>query len=249
MAHKAIWAVVAARMTSSRLPGKVLLPLAGRPSLAHLIHRLRTSRYLNGVVVATAEGAANDPVRAFAKSEEVPVFSGSEDDVLDRTLKAAQSVGAEVIVQVTGDCPLIDPAVVDRTIAAYLGHRPDYACNRLPETYPNGLDTEVFSTALLSQVAALTDDPSDREHVSLYIYEHPQRYTLLNVPAPPEHRWPELRLTLDTWEDYRVIRAIFDALFPANPDFGLTQILDWLRAHPQWVMVNHDVRQKPVRAS
>jgi len=72
---------------------------------------------------------------------------------------------------------------------------------------------------------------------------------LLNVPAPPEHRWPELRLTLDTWEDYRVIRAIFDALFPANPDFGLTQILDWLRAHPQWVMVNHDVRQKPVRAS
>lgn len=243
-----IWAVVAARMTSSRLPGKVLLPLAGRPALAHLIARLRRSRYLDGVVIATAAHAANDPIRACAAAAHVPVFSGSEDDVLDRTLQAAQSVGAEVIVQVTGDCPLIDPAVVDRAIDAYLQHRPDYACNRLPETYPNGLDTEVFATALLAEVATVTDDPPDREHVSLYLYEHPERYTLLNVPAPPGHHWPGLRLTLDTWEDYQVIRAIFDALFPANPDFGLTEILDWLRAHPQWVLVNHDVKQKPVRA-
>jgi len=240
-----LWAVVAARMTSTRMPGKSMARLAGRPSLAHIIARLKRSRYLDGVVVATTDRSTDDPIRACARAEGVPVFSGSENDVLDRTLRAARSVGADVIVQVTGDCPLIDAGVVDQTVAAYLREKPDYSCNRMPETYPNGLDTEVFATDLLAEVDRLTKAPDDREHVSLYIYEHPERYRLLNVPAPPEHHWPELRLTLDTTEDYRLIAAVYDALYPAKPDFGLTDTLNWLRTHPRWLDVNKHVRQKP----
>lgn len=241
-----IWAVVAARMASTRMPGKSMALLAGgRPSLAHIIVRLKRSRYLDGIVVATTDRPTDDPIRACAAEEGVPVFSGSEEDVLDRTLRAARSVEADVIVQVTGDCPLIDAEVVDQTVVAYLRGKPDYACNRLPETYPNGLDTEVFSTDLLGEVARLTKAPDDREHVTLYIYEHPERYQLLNVSAPAKHHWPELRLTLDTPEDYRLISAIYDALYPTNPNFGLSDTLDWLRAHPHLLDVNKHIRQKP----
>jgi spore coat polysaccharide biosynthesis protein SpsF len=242
-----IWAVVAARMTSTRMPGKSMAPLASRPSLAHIITRLRHSRYLDGVVIATTEHATDDPIRACAQSENVPVFSGSEDDVLERTLRAAQSVKADVIVQVTGDCPLIDAQVVDRTIAAYLESKPDYASNDMLETYPKGMDTEIFSTEVLAQVAMLTKDPADREHVSLYIYEHPQRYRLLNVAAPPEHTRPELRLCIDTREDYQVISAIYDTLYPLKPDFGLTDIFAFLDEHPDIASINANVKQKLAR--
>lgn len=242
-----IWAVVAARMTSTRMPGKSMALLAGRPSLAHIITRLRRSRYLDGVVIATTEHATDDPIRACAHSENVPVFSGSEEDVLERTLRAAQSVKADVIVQVTGDCPLIDAQVVDKTIAAYLKSKPDYACNGMPETYPMGMVAEIFATAVLAQVATLTNDPADREHVSLYIYEHPQRYRLLSVAAPPEQTRPELRLCIDTREDYRVVSAIYDTLYPLKPDFGLTDILAFLDAHPDIMAINANVKQKPAR--
>lgn len=244
-----VWAVVAARMTSTRMPGKSMAMLAGRSSLAHIIARLKRSRYLDGIVVATTDRPTDDPIRACATEEGVPVFSGSEENVLGRTLKAAQSVQADIIVQVTGDCPLIDPGVVDQTVTAYLRERPDYACNRMPETYPNGLDTEVFATAVLAEVDRLTGHPDDREHVSLFIYEHPERYRLLNVAAPPEHHWPDLRLTLDTPEDYQVIVTVYEALYPVNPVFGLTETLEWLRAHPQWLDVNRHVMQKPAHGA
>ncbi len=233
MEEMTTWAVVAARMGSSRMAGKSMAVLAGRPSLAHIVARLRRSRHLDGIVVATPEGEENDPIRACARAEGVPCFSGSEDDVLGRTLGAARSVGAGVIVQVTGDCPLADPRIVDRVIEAYRDARPDYASNCLVRSYPDGMDVEVFATAVLAEADRATTDPAAREHVSLYIYGHPERYRLLNVPAPPEHTWPELRLTLDTPEDYRVIGAIYDALHAGNPAFGLPETLAWLRAHPE----------------
>ena len=244
---KTICAVVAARMTSSRMPGKSMALLAGKPSLSHIIARLRRSSLLDGVVIATTENPSDDPIRECAIREGVDVFSGSEEDVLDRTLKAARSVSADIIVQVTGDCPLIDAAVVDPVISTYLKMKPDYICNRMPETYPNGMDTEVFSTELLAEVAMLTNDPNDREHVSLYIYEHPEHYKLMNIAAPPEHHWPELRLTLDTFEDYGLIRSIYDGLYTANPVFGLSETLQWLRANLYLLDINKGIRQKSAR--
>ncbi len=242
-----IWGVVAARMGSSRMPGKSVAPLAGSPALAHIIRRLRRSRYLDGVVVATTTSPGDDAIRACAAAERAPVFSGSPDDVLDRTLKAAESVGADLIVQVTGDCPLIDVAVVDCVVERFLEGAPDYASNGLTETYPNGMGVEVFATALLGEVAGLAADPADREHVTLYIYEHPERYRLLSVEAAPEHRRPDLRLTLDTREDYAAISALYCALYPRDPHFGLGAILEYLDGHPEIAALNAHIRQKSAR--
>jgi spore coat polysaccharide biosynthesis protein SpsF len=234
-------------MGSERLPGKTLAPLAGAPALGHLIGRLRRSRNIHGIVVATTTRPEDDAIRDFGRSIGVTVFSGSSEDVLDRTLRAAELVEADVIVQVTGDCPLIDPDITDRVIEAYMEERPDYASNVEPATYPNGLDTEVFATGLLRKVAGLTSDPADREHVSLFIRERPDQFRQVNVEAPPHQRWPALRLTLDTPEDYRLIGRIFDSLWPENPYFGLDDVLRLLREQPHLLELNRSIEQKPVR--
>jgi spore coat polysaccharide biosynthesis protein SpsF len=238
--------IVEARMTSSRLPGKVLAEVAGRPLLAHMIARLQRARRLDGIVIATTTNAGCDPIVALAQELGVGVFRGSEDDVLGRVLGAAQADGADRIVEVTGDCPLIDPALVDTLVDAFDEGGADYCSNTLEPTYPRGMDVQVFPTAVLAEVAALTDDPVDREHVSIYIYEHPERYRLRSVRAAPPQA-PELRLTVDTPEDLALVRAVFEALHPRDPAFTLADILALLGAHPELRALNAQITQKAVR--
>lgn len=237
---------IEARMTSSRLPGKVLLPAAGAPLLAHMVERLRRSRHIDRVVVATTEDPSSDPIEALARELGAGCFRGSEDDVLARVLGAARAHGAELIVETTGDCPLIDPGVVDLVIERFLDGGADYCSNTLERTYPRGMDVQVFPAAVLAEVAALTDDPADREHVSLYIYEHPERYRVRSVRSdrPETGDW---RLTVDTEEDYALVRAVFEALHPRDPAFGLDAILALLDARPDLRELNRHVGQKPVR--
>ncbi len=242
-----IFAVVAARMASERLPGKSMALLAGKPAFAHIVERLQRSRYLDGVVLATTYNPEDEALRECARNLGVPFYAGSPSDVMGRTLAAAQSVTADLIVQITGDCPLIDPAIVDRIIAAYQREKPDYAANVIPSTYPNGMDVEVFATSLLAQAERLTQDPADREHVSCYIYERPAQYRLLNLSAPPALARPALRLCIDTQADYQVVSAIYAALYAPKPDFGLGDILAFLDAHPALLGLNQAVPQKPVR--
>jgi spore coat polysaccharide biosynthesis protein SpsF len=238
---------IAARMRSSRLPGKVLLPVLGRPMLARMIERLRRARRADGIVVATTTAPGDDPIAALAADLQVGCFRGSEADVLDRVLRAARSVGAERIVETTADCPLIDPQVIDRVIEAFDGSAVDYCANVLAPTYPRGLDVQVFPVAVLADVAGRTSDPVDREHVSLYIYHPPERYRLLNVtsglpPADAAHR-----LTVDTREDLRLVRRLYEALYPVNPAFGLREILDHLAANSELAAINRHIRQKAAR--
>jgi spore coat polysaccharide biosynthesis protein SpsF len=231
-------------MTSSRLPGKVLLEAAGKPLLEHMVERLRRARTLDAIVIATTDEAASDPIVALAERLGVGCFRGSEDDVLGRVLGAAQAHQADVIVETTGDCPLIDPAVLDLVVGRFHAGGVDYCSNTLERTYPRGLDVQAFPTAVLAEVAGLTDEPADREHVSLYIYEHPERYRLRSVVSGrPE--LGDLRLTVDTPEDYALIRAIFEALHPR--DFGLQDVLDLLERSPELRELNRHVQQKPVR--
>jgi spore coat polysaccharide biosynthesis protein SpsF len=235
-------------MTSSRLPGKVLLPACGKPLLEHMIERLRRVRGIDAIVIATTEDASSDPLEELADRLDVGCFRGSEDDVLARVLGAAQAFDADLIVETTGDCPLIDPATIDLVIDRFADGGADYCSNTLERSYPRGMDVQVFPAALLAEVAELTDDPSDREHVSLYIYEHPKRYRLRSVTSGrPEAG--ELRLTVDTPEDYELIRAIFEELYPANPEFGLPEILALLDARPQLADLNRHIGQKPARPS
>ena len=239
-----IIATIEARMSSSRLPGKVLKPILGRPTLELLIDRLRQAQSLNEVVVATTTNTADDTIEAVTREIGVSCYRGSEDDVLDRVLKAAQSVNADVIVEITGDCPLIDPYVVDRLVACFLTNRFDYVANTLLRTFPRGLDTQVFATRTLEEVSRLTQDPADREHVSLYIYEHPERFSLHNVESGlPEKHWQH-RLTVDTPEDFALIETIFDRLYPQNPAFTLHDVIALLEREPELTEINQEIRQK-----
>ena len=239
-----IVATIEARMTSSRLPGKVLMEVADKSFLAHMIERLRRVPSLNGIVIATTKNDADDPIAELAADLDVGCFRGSEKDVLHRVLSAARAHKADLIVETTGDCPLIDPDLVELCIQAYLGTNVDYVSNVLERTYPVGMDTQVFSTDILADAAKRTDHPDDREHVSLYIYRHPEIYSLKNIPGPSELSWPNLRLTLDTPADFENLRFIFETLYPTNPCFDLADVLELVRCNTHLSSLNLDIRDK-----
>ena len=239
-------ATIEARMTSSRLPGKVLMRAVGKPMLQHMIERLKRVPSLDGIVVATTVNTADDAVAQLAERLGVGYHRGSEDDVLQRVLDAAYSYNVDIIVETTGDCPLIDPALVEHCIQGYLGADVDYVSNVIERTYPIGMDAQVFATEILADVAARTDDPNDHEHVSLYIYRHPEQYRLFNLSGPAELTRPDLALTLDTAEDYLLLSNILEALYPSNPKFDLADILRFIDANPELCQVNDHVKRKHV---
>jgi spore coat polysaccharide biosynthesis protein SpsF len=236
-------ATIEARMTSSRLPGKVLLPALGKPLLELMVERLKRCRQLDAIVIATTEDATSDPLEELAQRLDIGCFRGSEDDVLARVLGAAQAYEADLIVELTGDCPLIDPALVDHVIERHLQGGADYTANLLEKSYPLGFAVQVFPTKVLADVASLTDDPADREHVSLYIYEHPERYRLRSVVSDhPESA--ELRLTVDTPADYELVKTVFEEL---PGDFGLPEILDLFARKPELKAINQHIEQRKAR--
>jgi spore coat polysaccharide biosynthesis protein SpsF len=236
-------ALIEARMGSSRLPGKVMLDMAGAPMLQRMIERVRLSRRLDEVVVATTGNPSDDIIAGLCERLGCPVFRGSEHDMLDRLLRAAQAHGAGIIVQLTGDCPLIDPAHIDRTLAVHEETRADYVCNNLKPTFPIGFDVRLFPTAVLEEVDRLTDDPIDRIHGSYYIYTHPERFRLVNWEAERDME-KSLRLTVDEYLDYELVRRVFEALLPSGIDFTAEQVVDWLRERPGLARINQTVRQK-----
>lgn len=239
---------IEARMKSSRLPGKVLLPVCGKPLLELMIERLRRVPEIDGIVIATTEDPGCQPIEELANRLGVGCHRGSEDDVLDRVLQSARSAHADLIVETTGDCPLIDPATISRVIQSFHAGETDYCANVLERTYPRGMDVQVFPTSVLARVAELTHDPADREHVSLYIYNHPETFRLRNVSSDLPVSAQSLRLTVDTPEDFQLIREIFERLYPVNPAFNLPDIVALLEAHPQLRAINEDIAQKSVHA-
>ncbi|MEQ2009123.1 MAG: glycosyltransferase family protein [Limisphaerales bacterium] len=237
---------IEARMKSSRLPGKVLLPVCGKPLLELMIERLRQVPELDGIVIATTADPSCQPIEDLAKRLGVGCFRGSEDDVLDRVLRSAQSAQADLIVELTGDCPLMDPDLVSEVIREFRSRDVDYCANVLQRTHPRGMDVQVFPTKVLARVAELTNNPSDREHVSIYIYSHPELFRLHNVTSSLSAEDADLRLTVDTPDDFKLVSEIFQRLHPANPRFRLADILKLMREHPELRSINSHVRQKAV---
>ncbi len=231
-------ATIEARMRSTRLPGKVLKEICGKPMLELMIERVKRCKGLDDLVVATAVHPSCDGIEALARRLDVACCRGSEEDVLDRVLKAAASVDADVIVELTGDCPLIDPEVIDTIVTAYFESGADYCANVLHRTYPAGMDAQVFSYPVLERVSALTQNPSDREHVSLYIYTHPEVFSLHNVESGLSPRLAEWRLVVDTTEDFELISRVFQALYPVKPAFNLMDIVELLESNPDWLTLN-----------
>ena len=234
-------------MGSTRLPGKVLRPILGQPMLARMIERLRRVRWADGIVIATTDQPADDAIVALASELGVGCHRGSEVDVLERVLGAARSAAADLIVETTADCPLIDPGVIDQLIQTFRSNRVDYCANVVTPSYPRGLDAQVFPTRVLAEVAALTDDPADREHVSLYIYEHPDRFRLLNLASGLPRKVSDLRLTVDTAEDLELVTRVYAELYPSNPAFGLNDIIGLMERQPLLGGMNQHIQQKTIR--
>lgn len=236
--------IVQARMTSTRLPGKVLLEVLGKSLLEYQIERLRRVRLAQQIVVATTVNAADEPIVALCQRLGVPFWRGAEHDVLARYHDAALAHRADIVVRVTSDCPLIDPRVIDDTIACYLDRRTqlDYVSNSLHRSFPRGLDAEVFGIAALAEANAEAADPQEREHVTPFLYRRPQRYRLGNLACRQDlsrHRW-----TVDTAEDFALIRQIIGALYPVLPQFGLWDTAAWLKGRGHLSALNAHVEQK-----
>jgi spore coat polysaccharide biosynthesis protein SpsF len=239
-----IVATIEARMTSTRLPGKVLLPAGGQPMLKHLVDRLRQVDSLQAIVLATTVNRTDDCLEAFARDEQIACFRGSEADVMGRVIGAGDAVQADIVVEITGDCPVIDPFIVEQTIHMYLHNACDFASNSLIRSYPDGMDTQVLALETLKRSAALTDDPLDREHVTLHICNHPELFRQVNLIAPPDLYWPELGLTLDEKADYELLKNLIEYFGPSKPYFSCREIIELLRARPEWVAINQAVRRK-----
>ena len=228
--------VVQARMGSTRLPGKVLKDIAGRPMLSYQMERLRRVKRAERIVVATTDQPADDAVERFCQKEKIACVRGSEDDVLARYDLAIERFPADVVVRTTADCPLIDPAVVDEAIATY---EPDYVSNMLEKTYPYGMAVEVFSAQALREAHREAKDPAEREHVTPFIWRRPQRYRLKSLTMTPNlshHRW-----TVDTPEDFELVSRLLKTL---KPHFTLQDVLAILDEHPDWCAINAHVEQK-----
>lgn len=237
-----VLAVVQARLGSTRLPGKALMEIAGCPMVAHVVKRIAATPGVDGVVLATTVAPEDDALADFARSAGVPCVRGSVADVLDRFRLAVALHPADVVVRAGADCPLLDPAVSGRVVAEYLRRVPDvdYVSNVHPPTYPDGLDTEVFSRAALERAwrEASPDSHRDREHVSPYIWERrPERFRLANVDHGED--LSGLRWTVDDARDLDFVRAVYGALAPDGTRlFGMGDVLALLRSRPELAALN-----------
>ncbi|GAB6158044.1 glycosyltransferase family protein [Desulfotomaculum varum] len=232
-----------ARMSSTRLPGKVLKQVAGKALLEYHVERLKRVRRADEVIIATTLNAADKQIVNLCEQLGVLCFRGSEDDVLSRYYHAANATQADLVVRVTSDCPLIDPEVIDKVIEVFTDCRGyDYVANTLSRTYPRGMDTEVFSLAALERAFKEAKTPPEREHVTPYIYNHPGIFKLKNVANSTDqsrHRW-----TVDTEDDFRLIEKILQALYPDKPDFTMEDVLALFNIHHDWYFINAHITQK-----
>lgn len=233
--------VIQARTGSTRLPNKVMRPLAGKPLLTRMVERVAAAELAGTVVVATTIDPTDDPIADLCRSEGFNCYRGDPDDLLDRHYRAGLQHGAGTIIKIPSDCPLIDPAIIDRAIRYYLDHPGtyDFVSNLHPATYPDGNDVEIMTAAALEIAWREARRPLEREHTTPFLWENPGRFRIGNVEWETgldysmTHRW-----TIDYEEDYQFISSIYDALYPANPAFGLTDILMFLTDNPQVATLN-----------
>jgi spore coat polysaccharide biosynthesis protein SpsF len=234
-------------MGSSRLPGKVLKPIGDKPVIQHIVDRVCRAKYVDEVVVATSVSPKDDVLVDYCRQNSITCFRGSEQDVLHRVLDAAQTVNAHLICEIMGDCPFIDPLLIDNAITAHLSHGNDYTSNFYPVNYlPMGFAVQVFPLTVLKKVAELTSDPIDHVHVSCFIYHNPKLFKLGGVAVGPELADNTMRFSLDTQADYLMIKSVFEALYPKNPDFRAADVVAYVRENPDLRLINSDVRQKAI---
>jgi len=234
--------IIQARMSSSRLPEKIMLSGCGKTFFEHMIERVRQCNTLDNIIVATTLNKKDSIIEDFCRKMNLDCFRGSEEDVLSRYKLAAESVGADIIVRLTADTPLIASSDIDIVVETYLKNNYDFVNNSypLPRTYPDGYNVEVFSMNILREANDEAKKPSDREHVTFFMWMQPQRYRVYRLDYKRD--LSNYRLNLDYPEDYIVLKSIFKELYPKNPFFTLEDIINWLDTHPTIRRVNSHIK-------
>lgn len=235
-----VLAIIQARMGSSRLPGKVLKPLCGKAILYHILQRIACVEAVDETAVATTRNPIDKPIAEFAQSQGVSCFRGSEEDVLDRFFQSARTFDAksdDVIIRLTGDNPFVDPKICSELLSFFLDSSFRYVTTR---GYPLGVGTEIFTFSALEEAHTQASKAYEREHVTPFLYRRGQRYGIMESSVDNS----KVRLTVDSPEDYQVARQIYDSLYPVNREFGLAEILAYLKANPAVAAINQGVHQK-----
>ena len=237
--------IVQARIGSTRLPGKILKEVLNKPLLEYLIERLRRVKLADQVIIATTDQSADQEIITLCNKLEVNSFCGSEHNVLDRYYQCAQAYQLDNIIRITSDCPLIDPEIIDQVIETYINGQYDYVANTLgSRTYPRGMDTEIMSYATLERVYKKAYKPAHKEHVTLYVHEHSELFRTHSVQL--KDNLSHYRLTVDTIEDFELIKAIIEPLYPEKADFSLVDCIKLLKEKPQLALINQHINQKVI---
>jgi len=241
-----IVAVIEARMASTRLPGKVLLESAGKPMLTHLVDRLRQVPSLDDIVLATTVNPQDEQLVSYAKAHDLAYYRGSESNVMQRVIEATESVAGDLIVEITGDCPIIDYELVEQCIALYKANHQscDFVSNVVIPSFPDGMEVQVYPLDILKHSASLTNDPYHQEHVTVHIIQNPALYRQLHLTAMPSMHWPGLGLTLDEPDDYQLINQLIEHFGADNPYFGCQDIVSILKKKDDWYQYNANVQRR-----
>jgi spore coat polysaccharide biosynthesis protein SpsF len=234
-----ILAILQARCSSTRFPGKVLAPLHGAPMILRQIERLRLSERIDHLVVATSVDPSDDPLVDVLAEAGVEVHRGPLEDVVERFAGVVRALAPDHIVRLTADCPLADPAVIDDVITVHVEGGADYTSDTHPPTYPDGLDIECMTAPAFARMIALPLSTREREHVTMAMYSRPDEFTMRNVAQEPDRS--HLRWTVDVPEDLVFVQAVYDALYDGDRGFGQAAILDLLARHPELSRTDHDV--------
>lgn len=235
--------IIQARMGSTRLPGKVLKQFCGKTALEHLVERVKQCTQIDEIVIATTVSQLDDPIVELANHLNLAVFRGSEEDVLSRYYGASQKFSGNTIVRITSDCPLFDPFLLDQALTLYKSGEGDVVRLGVFSGFPRGFDLEIFSFELLENAFKMAGETYQREHVTPYLYE--QSYSIVELKAPKDYS--TLRVTLDTDEDFEVIRHIYNDLYHGKHDFYYNEVLAYLLSHPEVVALNAEIEQKKLK--
>lgn len=231
--------IIQARSGSTRLAGKVLLKIMGKTILEYLIERIKRARNIEDIIIATTKKEEDSQIINLARLLKVNIFRGSEDDVLDRVYQAAKTFDVRHIVRITADCPLMDPRIIDDIVNYYFESYADYCSNTIEKTFPDGEDVEVFNFKTLAYAWKNANLASEREHVTPYIIKHPDIFKLTNFKN--RTNLSNKRWTLDREEDFILIKAIIEALYPTNPDFHMEDVLEFLKQNPELEEINRGI--------
>jgi spore coat polysaccharide biosynthesis protein SpsF len=237
--------IIQARMGSERLPGKVMKKILGKPMISYTLERLKKARYIDELVLATSTSESEQALVDYLEANGYPYFRGSEKNVLERYVDTANYYGGDIIIRVTGDCPLIDPVIVDEVITYFLNNCYDYVRLDVPDTFVRGFDVEIFSKEAMERTYRLTKDFEEnspyKEHVTLYMYKHPEEFSVGYVKGT-EIFQKNYRLCVDTPEDFKLVKTIFESL--PEQKLNAKNIIRFLDNNPELAQINKDINQR-----